>query len=136
MECWNHHCCGTENFALIQKKWSSFLTNAMHAFANKMMDGKQDIIGFHVDNPMSNHKDAKVNNKFPVWLNEKCGSSGKVKVAHRNKLTHSGMKFKFRDGKVVIDMVKCALLFVLSLEMGCESLTCLWQSHVQMENVD
>jgi hypothetical protein len=49
---------------------------------NKMVNGKQHTIVFHVDDLKSSHVDPKVNNKFEEWLNKKYGTHGKV-VCHR-----------------------------------------------------
>ena len=45
-----------------------------------MINGKQHMIRFHVDNLMSSHVDKKVNDNFHKWLNKKYGSYGEVKV--------------------------------------------------------
>jgi len=47
--------------------------------ANKMVNGKQHTIRFHVDDLMCNHVDPEVNTKFPKWLNSKHGSMEKSK---------------------------------------------------------
>ena len=50
--------------------------------ANKMIDGKQLLIRFHVDNIMSSHVDSRVNDIFLVWLNKKYGQHDEVKGTH------------------------------------------------------
>ena len=72
-----------------------------------MVDGKQLAICFHVDDIMSSHVDKKVNDKFLVWLNQQHGEHGEVKATRGNAHDHSGMIFRFKDGKVEIDMVEC-----------------------------
>ena len=47
--------------------------------ANKTVNKKQQTIRFHVDDVMSSHVDAKVNDDFKKWLNEMCGKHGEVK---------------------------------------------------------
>ena len=47
--------------------------------ANKMVDKEQLTIGFHVDDEMSGHVDAKVNDDFEKWLNKARGKHGEVK---------------------------------------------------------
>ncbi len=40
---------------------------------NKIIDGKQLTIRFHVDDIMSSHVDSTVNDDFLTWLNKKYG---------------------------------------------------------------
>ena len=47
--------------------------------ANKTVDDKQQTIRFHVDDAMSSHVDAKVNDNFEKWLNKMHGKHGEVK---------------------------------------------------------
>ena len=73
--------------------------------ANRMIDGKQHTIRFHVDDVMSSHIDPKINDDFEAWLQANYGQHGPV-VTHRgNKHDYLGMIFVFGDGKVVIDMI-------------------------------
>jgi len=53
--------------------------------ANKMVNGNQHTIRFHVDDLMCSHVDPKVNTKFLKWLNSKHGTYGEVK-ATRGKI--------------------------------------------------
>ena len=48
--------------------------------ANRMKNGKQNTIRFHVDDVMSSHVDPRVNDKLYEWFNKKYGSLGKVTV--------------------------------------------------------
>ena len=77
--------------------------------ANRKVNGNTHTMMFHVDDLMSSHVDSKVNNKFSVWLNEQCGECGKVKATRGNEHDHLGMAFRFKDGKVEINMVECAI---------------------------
>ena len=39
--------------------------------ANRMINNKQQIVSFHVNDLMISHVDKKVNDKFLKWLNKK-----------------------------------------------------------------
>jgi hypothetical protein len=75
--------------------------------ANRMIQGKQHTITFHVDDLKSSHVDSKVNDKFIDWLQEKYGEYADV-VAHRGKkLDYLGMVLDYSNkGKVKIDMTR------------------------------
>ena len=72
---------------------------------NRLVDGKQQTVRFHVDDLISSHENPKVNDEFYNWLNEKYGGYGKVK-SNRGKIhDYLGMKFDFtKKGHVKIDM--------------------------------
>ena len=53
--------------------------------ANRIVEGKQHTVRFHVDDLMSSHVDSRVNDQFLVWLNKKHGHYGEV-VATRGKV--------------------------------------------------
>ena len=73
--------------------------------ANRIVDGKQQTIRFHVDDVMSSHIDAKVNDDFLEWANMKYGEIGKVKASRGKKHEYLGMQFDFsKKGKVTIGM--------------------------------
>lgn len=74
--------------------------------ANRIQNGKQQTILFHVDDLKSSHVDPKVNDKFAKWLEMKYGEHGKVKI-HRGKVhDYLGMTFDYTEkGKVKIDMI-------------------------------
>ena len=55
---------------------------------------------------MCSHINAKVNDMFLKWLNDKYGSYGEVKAVRGKVHDYLGMTFDFsQDGKVIIDMV-------------------------------
>ena len=56
--------------------------------ANRVTNGKQQTIAFHVDDLKSSHVDPKVNDKFEKWLNKMYGTLGEV-------LCHRGRKFDY-----------------------------------------
>lgn len=52
---------------------------------------------------MSSHVDKKVS-KFLIWLNEKNGKIGKVTASRGDTHNYLGMKIKFKNEEVIIDM--------------------------------
>ena len=73
--------------------------------ANRMINGKQQTIRFHVDDLDSSHMQSKVNDKFLKWLNEMYGSYGEVKATRGLKHEYLGMTFDYSlPGKVIADM--------------------------------
>ena len=74
--------------------------------ANKVVDGKQLTIRFHVDDVMSSHVDKNVNDKFLRWMNKLYGKFGEVKATRGNVHDYLGMTFRFGNGEVVIDMTE------------------------------
>jgi len=79
--------CGMLQAALLWcKKFCSDLESIGHVFnpydpcvSNKMIDGEQHTIRFHVDNIMASHFSRLVNDKFVEWLDSQHGHCGKVK---------------------------------------------------------
>jgi len=61
--------------------------------ANKIIDGKQHTIRFHVNNIMASLVSSLVNNKFADWLNSMCGHCGKVKQTRGNVHHYLAMHF-------------------------------------------
>lgn len=59
---------------------------------NKMINGKQYTIRFHVDNLMSSHGNKKINDEFEKWLNNKYGEYGEV-TASRGKSQLSRIQY-------------------------------------------
>jgi hypothetical protein len=74
--------------------------------ANRMVNGKQHTVRFHVDDLMSSHVDPKVNDEFLIWLNKMYGSVAEVKATRGKIHEYLGMTFDFSEkGKVKIDMI-------------------------------
>ncbi len=74
--------------------------------ANKVIDGLQHTVRFHVDDLMCSHMDPKVNDDFETWLNKLYGSHGKVTTTRGKRHDYLGMTFDFSiQGKVMIDMI-------------------------------
>jgi len=77
--------------------------------ANKTVDDKQQTIRFHVDDAMSSHVDAKVNDNFEKWLNKVHGKHGEVKSTQGDAHDCLGVVFVFdkMKGKVTCQMFDC-----------------------------
>ena len=74
--------------------------------ANRKVFGKQHTVRFHVDDLMSSHERAKVNDNFLHWLNKQYGSYGAVKATRGPIHDYLGMTFDFSEpGKVKVDMI-------------------------------
>ena len=73
--------------------------------ANKQIRGSTMTVRFHVDDCMSSHKLAGVNDEFLKWLNMKYGEHGEVKAVRGTVHDYLGMTFRFGNGEVKIDMV-------------------------------
>ena len=73
--------------------------------ANKMVDGKQHTVCWHVDDLKSSHKDSRVNDAFAKWIEEMCGTIGKVKVIQGKVYDYLGMILDYSvPGRVTIDV--------------------------------
>ena len=74
--------------------------------ANKMVNGKQMTIAWHVDDLKVSHKQEKAVDKFIAWLESKYGSkTGRVKAVKGNQHDYLGMILDFsKKGKVMVDM--------------------------------
>ena len=73
---------------------------------NKMIDGKQHTVRFHVDDCKSSHVDPKVNDMFYDWLNRLYGHHGEVTVTRGPIHEYLGMTFDFYEkGIVKVDMI-------------------------------
>jgi hypothetical protein len=74
--------------------------------ANRMVEGKQQTVRFHVDDLMSSHVSSQVNDEFLVWLNKMYGNHGEVKATRGKIHDYLGMVFDFsQPGEVVISMI-------------------------------
>ena len=80
---------------------------------NRVVKGKQHTVRFHVDDILSSHEDAKVNDEFHQWLNKTFGklkevtvSRGKVHTFLCMELNFSGPgKLKVKETTHVQDMI-------------------------------
>ena len=73
--------------------------------ANKIVNGKQQTIRFHVDDLLSSHVDPKVNDEFLIRMNQLYGSIKPVKATRGKIHKYLGMTLDFsKEGKVKIRM--------------------------------
>ena len=72
--------------------------------ANKMINGKQQTIRFHVDDLMSSHVDYRVNDAFYGWLNDKYGKVGEVKQHRGNIHDYLGVNYEYYKGMLILNM--------------------------------
>ncbi len=73
--------------------------------ANRITDGNQHTVRFHVDDIMASHVRSKVNDDLLAWANKMYGSLGEVKASRGKVHDYLGMKFDFSTrGKVKVDM--------------------------------
>ena len=73
--------------------------------ANRVREGKQHTIRFHVDDVNSSHINPKVNDEFKDFLQKKYGEHGDAVVHRGTKHDYLGMKMDYnKKGKVVVDM--------------------------------
>ena len=73
---------------------------------NRSVNGKTHTVRFHVDDLMSSHVDEKVNDEFSMWLNKQCGECGEGKATQGNEHDCPGVIFRFKEGKVKVDMTE------------------------------
>ena len=74
--------------------------------ANKMINGKQHTISWHVDDLKSSHVDSKVNDNFHKWLQKEYGQIKEVTATRGKKHVYLGMTLDCsKDGELKIEMV-------------------------------
>ena len=74
--------------------------------ANRMIEGSQQTVRFHVDDLWSSHLNPKVNDDFLVWLNEKYGGYGEVKADRNKKFDYLGVNYDLSEpGVLKVDMI-------------------------------
>ena len=75
--------------------------------ANKMINGKQHTVCWHVDDLKASHADKKVNDDFLKWLNEKYGSLADVTATRGKVHDYLAMNLDYtKRGKVMVDMTR------------------------------
>ena len=73
--------------------------------ANKMINGKQHTISWHVDDLKSSHVDPKVNDDFHKWLQREYGQVKEVTATRGPRHVYLGMTLDYSvKGEVKIDM--------------------------------
>ncbi|MEN9849167.1 MAG: hypothetical protein RL368_1907, partial [Pseudomonadota bacterium] len=103
-----------ESAMLFYKKLSSWLVEKGYKInpydicvANKMINGNQHTIIWHVDDLKASHVDPRVNDNFVKCLNKEFGKIVKVKVTRGKTHDYLGMTLDFKkEGQVSIDMTK------------------------------
>ena len=74
--------------------------------ANKMINGKQHTISWHVDDLKASHVDPKVNDNFEEWLQKEFGQIKAVTGTRGKKHVYLGMTLDYSTpGEVKVDMV-------------------------------
>ena len=74
--------------------------------ANKMVEGKQLTVSWHVDDLKASHMNSKVIDQFIQWVKDTYGSIGEVKTTRGKVHDYLGMKLDYSvPGQVKIDMV-------------------------------
>jgi len=65
--------------------------------ANRIIDGKQHTIAWHVDDVKSSHEDSKVNDEFLEWFKDKYANDniGEVKAKRGTKHHHLKMTLDY-----------------------------------------
>ena len=75
--------------------------------ANRMVNGKQHTVRFHVDDLLSSHVDPKVNDQFAQWLEKMYGKYKAVEPTRGKIHDYLGIVVDFTEkGKFITDMVK------------------------------
>jgi len=75
--------------------------------ANKMVNGNQLTVSWHVDDLKVSHKDSKAVDEFLEWVRKTYGTIGKVKEKRGKIHEYLGMKLDYtHKGKVIIDMIE------------------------------
>jgi hypothetical protein len=77
--------------------------------ANRIVNGKQHTITWHVDDVKSSHLDPKINDEFQAWLGGMYGDPniGQVKTVRGKRHEYLGMCLDYtKPGKVMIDMTE------------------------------
>jgi len=73
--------------------------------ANRMVNGKQHTIRYHVDDVLSSHMEPAVNDRFLAWLNKRYGAIKEVTGVRGKIHDYLGMTLDFRqDGVMKVDM--------------------------------
>ena len=107
-----------------------FVVNPYDAcVANRMVDGKQQTVTWHVDDVKASHVDAKVNDKFVEWLDEKYGDPiiGKVKAVSGKRHDYLAMVLDYSvPGKLKVDMTRYVKGMVEDFPEPVASVSCPW----------
>ena len=73
--------------------------------ANKIINGKQHTLSWHVDDLKSSHVDPKVNDDFHKWLQDEYGQIKEITATRGKKHVYLGMTLDYSvPGEVKVDM--------------------------------
>ena len=88
--------------------------------ANKMVQGKQQTVCWHIDDLKASHMDSKVNDSFGQWAKKQYGSIGELKI-HKGKIhEYLGMKLDYSEpGKLKVDMIDYVKSMLSSFPREC-----------------
>ena len=75
--------------------------------ANRIINGKQHTVCFHVDDLKSSHVQSGVNTEFLKWLNQTYGKVGEVKATRGKVHDYLGMTLDFTK-KGIVEINMCA----------------------------
>jgi len=90
--------------------------------ANRVVKGKQHTVRFHVDDVLSSHVYATVNDEFHKWLNKMYGTHGEVKVSRGKVHDYLGMTLDFsEDGVLKVRMKDYIVDMIESFPEGLRS---------------
>ena len=74
---------------------------------NRIVNGAQQTLRYHVDDLMSSHIDPKVNDDFLKWLNKMCGDLSECKATRGKIHDFLGVEYDFSEpGKVKLSMIE------------------------------
>ena len=74
--------------------------------ANKIINGKQHTISWHVDDLKSSHVDPKVNDDFQQWLQKEYGQVKEITATRGKRHVYLGMTLDYSTpGEVKVDMI-------------------------------
>jgi hypothetical protein len=94
--------------------------------ANRMIDGKQHTVTWHVDDLKSSHMDPRVNDKFHIWCEKVYGSDalGHVKVVRGKIHDYLAMILDFSiSGAMKLDMIYYIIQMIKDFPYDLKSIT-------------
>jgi hypothetical protein len=97
--------------------------------ANRIVNGKQHTLTWHVDDIKSSHEDPTVNDRFLVWLEKTYGEDGigTVKVTRGPRHDYLAMMLDYTDpGKVTVDMIAYVTQMCLDFPFEIAEFDCPW----------
>lgn len=103
--------------------------------ANRIVNGQQHTVTWHVDDIKSSHKDPEINTKFLKWLEEKYGDTklGQVKAVRGKRHDYLGMVLDYGDpGQVKIDMTEYVKSMINDFpeEIDNKKVNCPWNENL------